>query len=51
MSPFSYPTKQGGSQYLGAKNQVFLLETASLSQNEREDLLAHEKDMRLIGGS
>jgi hypothetical protein len=21
MSPFSYPTKQGGSQYLGAKNQ------------------------------
>ncbi len=33
------------------KIKVFLLETASLSQNEREDLLAHEKDVQRIGGS
>jgi len=33
------------------KIKAFLLETASLSQNEREDLLAHEKDVRLIGDS
>jgi len=33
------------------KINVFLLETALLLQNEREDLLAHEKDVRLIGGS
>jgi len=33
------------------KIKVFLFETTSLSQNEREDILAHEKDVRLIGGS
>jgi hypothetical protein len=33
------------------KIRAFLLETASLSQNEREDLLTQEKDMQRVGGS